>query len=283
MPVRRYKPTTPGRRISSVDTFEDITVKKPLKKLTKTRKRSGGRTKGKITVRHRGGGAKRRIRIIDFKRTKFDIPAKVATIEYDPNRGARVALLHYADGEKTYILAPVSLKVGDTVISSMKRQAISNGNRFPLSEIPVGIQVYNIELLPGKGGQLARGAGSSVQLMAVEGKYATLKLPSSEIRMVLKTCMATIGQSSNPDYRLIRWGKAGRTRHRGIRPTVRGKAMNPVDHPHGGGEAANSIGLKNPKTPKGKPALGVRTRGKKASDKMIIHGRKRGRFVGGKK
>ena len=269
MPVRRYKPTTPGRRLSSVDTFEDITAKKPLKKLTKTRKRSGGRTKGKITVRHRGGGAKRRIRIIDFKRTKFDIPAKVATIEYDPNRGARVALLHYADGEKSYILAPVDLKVGDTIVSSMKRQAT--------------LTLHNIELKPGKGGQLARGAGSSVQLMAVEGKYATLKLPSSEVRMVLKTCMATIGQSSNPDYRLIRWGKAGRTRHRGIRPTVRGKAMNPVDHPHGGGEAANSIGLKNPKTPKGKPALGVRTRRKRASDKMIVRGRKRGRFVGGKK
>jgi len=282
MPIRKYKPTTPGRRISSVDTFEDVTAKKPHKKLTKIRKQHAGRTKGKITVRHRGGGARRRVRLIDFKRDKFDIPAKVATIEYDPNRGARVALLNYADGEKRYMLAPVGLKVGDTVVSSKKKGEIHKGNRYPLELIPIGMQVYNIELLPGKGGQLVRGAGASAQLMAVEGAHATFKLPSGEVRMVLKTCMATLGQSSNPDYRLIRWGKAGRTRHRGIRPTVRGKAMNPCDHPHGGGEGGSPIGLKRPKTPTGKAALGVKTRRKRGSDKLIIKRRKKGRFVGGK-
>ncbi len=280
MGVKRYKPTTPGRRISSVDSFEDLTVSKPHKKLTKKRKQHAGRTKGKITVRHRGGGAKRRIRIVDFKRTKFDIPAKVATIEYDPNRGARIALVNYADGEKRYILAPVGLKVGDKIVSSQGKGEIQTGNRFLIENIPVGQQLYNIELLPGKGGQIVRGAGSSAQLMAVEGNLATVKLPSGEVRMVPKTCMATIGQVSNPDYRLIRWGKAGRTRHRGFRPTVRGKAMNPVDHPHGGGEGRNPIGLKRPKTPTGKPALGVKTRRKKASDKLIVKRRKRGRFVG---
>ncbi len=282
MAVKRYKPTTPGRRISSVDDFADVTASKPYKKLTKPRKKFAGRTKGKITVRHRGGGAKQRVRLIDFKRTKFDIPAKVATIEYDPNRGARIALLNYADGEKRYMLAPVGLKVGDTVISSQNKGDVKTGNRFQLQHIPAGMSVYNIELQPGKGGQIVRGAGASAQIMATEGSYATIKLPSGEVRMVLKTCMATLGQASNPDRRLIRWGKAGRMRHRGIRPTVRGKAMNPVDHPHGGGEAANSIGLKRPKTPTGKAALGVKTRRKKASDKLIIKRRKKGRFVGGK-
>ncbi len=282
MAVKRYKPTTPGRRQSSVDAFEDITASTPEKKLTMTRKKYAGRTKGKITVRHRGGGAKQRIRIIDFKRTKFDVPAKVATIEYDPNRGARIVLLHYADGEKRYMLAPVGLKVGDTVVSSMNKGDVKVGNRFRLQDIPAGMTVYNVELQPGRGGQIVRGAGASAQIMATEGIYTTLKLPSGEVRMVLSTCMATLGQSSNPDRRLIRWGKAGRMRHRGIRPTVRGKAMNPVDHPHGGGEARNSIGMKRPKTPTGKPALGVKTRGKKASDKLIIKRRKKGRFVGGK-
>ena len=280
MPVKRYKPTTPGRRLSSVDTFEDITRSKPEKKLTRVLKKHAGRTKGKITVRHRGGGTRRRWRIIDFKRDKFDIPANVATIEYDPNRGGRIALLFYADGEKRYMVAPHKLQVGDAVISSLKRQDVQIGNRFPLEEIPVGTGVYNVELAPGKGGQLVRGAGSTAQLMAVEGSYATIKLPSGEVRMILKKCMATIGQVSNPDYRLIRWGKAGRKRHLGIKPTVRGKAMNPVDHPHGGGEAANGIGMKHPKTPTGKPALGVKTRGKKASDKFILQRRKKGRFVG---
>lgn len=282
MPVKRYKPTTAGRRISSVDTFEDVTATKPLKSLTIHKKKFAGRSNGKITVRHRGGGAKQRIRLIDGKREKFDIPAKVATIEYDPNRGARIALLYYRDGEKRYIVAPIGMKVGDTVVSSKQKGEIQIGNRFALEHIPVGIQVYDIELQPGKGAQLVRGAGATAQLMAVEGSYATIKLPSGEIRMVLKHCMATIGQTSNPDRRLIRWGKAGRTRHRGIRPTVRGKVMNPVDHPHGGGEGRNSIGLTHPKTPTGKPALGVKTRRKKASDKLIIQRRKKGRFVGGK-
>ncbi len=277
MAVKRYKPTTPGRRISSVDAFDDITKTKPEKKLTTNRKKHAGRTKGKITVRHRGGGAKQRIRIIDFKRNKFDVPAKVAAIEYDPNRGARLALLHYADGAKAYMIAPVGLKVGDTVVSSQKKGDIKVGNRFALEHIPVGMSVYDIELQPGKGGQIVRGAGTSAQVMAIDGPYATIKLPSGEVRQVLKRCMATIGQTSNPDRRLIRWGKAGRTRHRGWRPTVRGKAMNPVDHPHGGGEGSNPIGLKHPKTPTGKPALGVKTRRKKASDKLIVKGRKRGR------
>lgn len=275
MGVKRYKPTTPGRRISSVDTFEDVTKTKPEKKLTTNRKKFAGRTKGKITVRHRGGGAKQRIRIVDFKRTKFDVPAKVAAIEYDPNRGARLALLHYADGAKAYMIAANGLKVGDTIISSQKKGEIQTGNRFPLQFIPAGMPIYNIELKPGKGGQIVRGAGTSAQLMAVDGSYATIKLPSGEVRMVPKTCMATIGQTSNPDRRLIRWGKAGRKRHRGWRPTVRGKAMNPVDHPHGGGEGGSPIGLKHPKTPTGKPALGVKTRRKKASDKLIIKRRRK--------
>lgn len=283
MAVKRYKPTTPGRRFSSVDAFEDVTKTSPEKKLTIHRKKFAGRTKGKITVRHRGGGAKQRIRLVDYKRSKFDVPAKVAAIEYDPNRGARIVLLHYADGEKAYMLAPVGLKVGDTVVSSQKKGDIQTGNRFFLEHIPVGMQIYDIELQPGKGGQIVRGAGTSAQLMAVEGSYATIKLPSGEVRMLLKKCMATLGQTSNPDRRLIRWGKAGRTRHRGFRPTVRGKAMNPVDHPHGGGEGASPIGLKHPKTPTGKPALGVKTRRKKASDRLIVQGRRRGRFTGGRR
>lgn len=282
MPVKRYKPTTAGRRISSVDTFEDVTSSKPEKKLTKTRKKYSGRTNGKITVRHRGGGAKQRIRIIDYKREKFDIPAKIASIEYDPSRGARIALLYYADGEKRYMIAPVGMQVGDTVVSTQEKGDVKVGNRFQLQNIPIGMHIYNIELKPGKGGQIVRGAGTLAQLMAVEGAYATVKLPSGEVRMVPRTCMATIGQASNPDRRLIRWGKAGRTRHRGFRPTVRGKVMNPVDHPHGGGEGSNPIGLKRPKTPTGKPALGVKTRRKGASDKLIIKRRKLGRFVGGK-
>ncbi|MBI5369597.1 50S ribosomal protein L2 [Candidatus Uhrbacteria bacterium] len=281
MPVKRYKPTTAGRRISSVDTFEDVTRQKPERKLTIHRKKFAGRSnQGKITVRHRGGGADRRIRLIDFKRDKFEIPATIATIEYDPNRGARIALLQYTDGDKRYMIAPLGLKVGDQVVSSMGKGEIQTGNRFQLQNIPIGIQVCDIELQPGKGSQLVRGAGTGAQLMAVEGSYATVKLPSGEMRMVPKACMATIGQVSNPDRRLIRWGKAGRTRHRGFRPTVRGKAMNPVDHPHGGGEGRNSIGLKRPKTPTGKPALGVKTRHKKASDQLIVKRRKKGRFVG---
>ncbi|MBU0531382.1 MAG: 50S ribosomal protein L2 [Candidatus Uhrbacteria bacterium] len=276
MPVKRYKPTTPGRRISSVDTFSDVTKSKPEKKLVKSQKQKAGRNaQGKITVRHRGGGAKRHVRVIDFKRTKFDVPATVAAIEYDPGRGARIALLHYADGEKAYMVAPVGLKVGSVIVSSNKKGEITVGNRFPIEKIPVGIGVYNIEIQPGKGGQMVRGAGTMAHIMAVEGKYATLKLPSGEIRQVPRTCMATIGQTSNPDRRLIRWGKAGRMRHKGFRPTVRGKAMNPVDHPHGGGEGSQPIGMKHPKTPTGKPALGVKTRRKKASDSLILERRKK--------
>jgi large subunit ribosomal protein L2 len=280
MAVKSYKPTTNARRISSVDAFDDLTRFKPHRKLTIHRKKFAGRSCGKISVRHRGGGANRRTRLIDFKRDKFGIPAKVASIEYDPNRGARLVLLHYVDGEKRYMIAPFGLHVGDQVISSKEKGDIKTGNRFQLQHIPVGIMVSDIELQPGKGAQLVRGAGTNAQLMAVEGAYATIKLPSGETRMLLKGCMATIGQVSNPDRRLIRWGKAGRTRHRGIRPTVRGKAMNPVDHPHGGGEGRNSIGLKRPKTPTGKPALGVKTRRKQASDKLITQRRKKGRFVG---
>ncbi len=280
MGVIRYKPTSAGRRISSVDDFADLTRGTPHRKLTIKKKKFSGRTNGKITVRHQGGGARRRIRLLDTKREKFEIPATIASIEYDPNRGARLALLHYADGEKRYMIAPIGLEVGVKVVSSRSKGEIQIGNRFALEHIPVGMQVYDIELRPGKGAQMVRGAGTTAQLMAVEGSFATLRLPSGEVRMVPKECMATLGQVSNPDRRLIRWGKAGRMRHRGIRPTVRGKVMNPVDHPHGGGEGRNPIGLKRPKTPTGKPALGVKTRHKQASDRLIVVRRKRGRFVG---
>jgi large subunit ribosomal protein L2 len=280
MPVRKYNPTTNARRISSVDSFADVTKFEPEKKLTVAKKRMAGRSGGKITVRHRGGGAKRRIRLVDFKRDKFDVPAKVVAIEYDPGRGSRLALLQYADGEKRYIVATNGLKVGVTVVSTQQKGDVTDGSRFRLENIPVGMTVHDVELVSGKGGQLVRGAGAGAQLMAVEGAFATLKLPSGEMRMVPKECMATIGTVSNPDRRLIRWGKAGRTRHRGFRPTVRGKVMNPVDHPHGGGEGRNSIGLKHPKTPQGKPALGVKTRRKQASDQLIIQRRPKGKFVG---
>ncbi|MBT6254415.1 50S ribosomal protein L2 [Candidatus Uhrbacteria bacterium] len=274
MPIKRYNPTTPGRRKSSVQTFKDVTTSKPRKALLRPRKQNAGRMNGKITVRHRGGGAKRHIRVVDFVRTKFDIPATVATIEYDPNRNARIALLNYADGEKRYILAETKMKVGDKIVSSQKKGAMKPGNRYPLELIPEGMNVYNIEFQPGKGGQLVRGAGASATFMGVDGASAQLRLPSGEVRLVPRKCMATIGQVSNPDHRLIRWGKAGRTRHRGFRPTVRGKAMNPVDHPHGGGEGGSPIGMKHPKTPQGKPALGVKTRRKQGSDKMILQRRK---------
>jgi len=277
MPIRKYKPTTAGRRISSVDAFSDITKKEPEKKLKVFRKSTGGRNaQGKLTVRHRGGGARRFSRIVDFKQDKLDIPAKVAAIEYDPSRGARLALLHYADGEKRYVVATQGVKVGEVIVVSMKRVEIKPGNRMPLEQIPVGITVHSLEVVPGKGAQVVRGAGLSAQYMALEGKFAQIKLPSGEVRLFPKESMATIGQVSNPDYRLIRWGKAGRTRHRGFRPTVRGKAMNPIDHPHGGGEGRHPIGLKHPKTPWGRPALGVKTRkAKKASNKFIVARRKR--------
>jgi large subunit ribosomal protein L2 len=279
MPIKKVKPTTPGRRGSSFDDFSDITKTKPEKNLIKIKKRKGGRnSQGKITVRHRGGGAKRYIRIIDFKRDKFDIPAKVTAIEYDPNRGSRIALVQYKDGEKRYIIAPVGIKVGDSIVSSQKQVEIKIGNAMPIKYIPAGVAVYNVEMEPGRGARIARGAGNLVSVMGTEGKYTQIKMPSGEIRLIKKECLCTIGQVSNPDKRHIKIGKAGRKRHMGIKPTVRGTAMNPKDHPHGGGEGNQPIGLKHPKTPWGKPALGVKTRKKgKPSDKLIIKRRKKRR------
>ena len=240
------------------------------------KKHSGRNNQGKITVRHRGGGAKRYVRIVDFKRDKFDVPAKVVSIEYDPGRGARIALLHYRDGEKRYIVSPVDLKVGAEVISSKNVIEIKSGNAMPIQYIPAGIQVYNVELEPGMGGTIARGAGTGVAVMGLEGKYAQIKMPSGEIRFINKDSLCTVGQVSNPDRRHLKIGKAGRMRHLGFRPTVRGTAMNPVDHPHGGGEGKQSIGLKAPKTPWGKKALGVKTRNrKKKSNRLIIQRRKK--------
>jgi large subunit ribosomal protein L2 len=275
MPIKNYRPVTKGRRLSSVQDFSDITRTEPEKSLIKIRKEFAGRTNGKLTVRHKGGGAKQYIRVVDFRRDKFDIPAKVDSIEYDPNRGARISLLVYKDGEKRYMIAPDGLKVGDTVLSSKTEADIKTGNRLPLEKIPVGVMVHNVELVPGKGGQIGRGAGTVIQIMAIEGDIATLKLPSGEMRNVPKGCMATIGSVSNPDYHLVRYGKAGRMRHRGIKPTVRGKVMNPVDHPHGGGEGKHPIGMKYPKTKWGKHALGVKTRKKNLpSDAMILQRRR---------
>ncbi len=275
MPTKIYKPTSAGRRNSSVQVFSDITTSTPHKSLLLAQKQQAGRgAGGKITVRHRGGGVRRHIRVIDWKMNKVNVPAKVQTIEYDPNRGARIALLAYADGEKRYVLAAQGLTVGTSVVTMRERGEPNVGNRYPLEKIPVGMQVFNIELQPGQGGKMVRGAGTSAMLLAVEGEYATLRMPSGEVRMVPKTCMATIGTVSNPDWSLVRWGKAGRMRWRSVRPTVRGKAMNPVDHPHGGGEARNSIGLKYAKTPQGKHAHGVKTRhAKKPSNKLIVRRR----------
>lgn len=276
MAIKRYNPTTGGRRISSVDTFEDLTTRTPHKKLLRSKKNAAGRNNtGKITVRHRGGGVKRHIRIIDFKRDKYGVPGIVLTIEYDPMRNARIALVQYKDGEKRYIIAPLDLKVRDELVSSRTEAVkIKVGNALPLEHMPLGTSVHNIEITPGKGGQLVRGAGGAAQLMAVEGDHATLKLPSGEIRKVQKICMATVGMVGNPDFMNIRWGKAGRMRWFGFRPTVRGKAMNPVDHPHGGGEGHNPIGMPYPKTQWGKHALGVKTRDrKKWTNKLIIQRR----------
>lgn len=277
MGIKKVKPTSPGRRNTSFDDFADITRTKGEKSLmTIGKKNSGRNNQGRITIRHRGGGSKRYIRVIDFKRDKFDIPAKVVSIEYDPNRNTRIALLSYADGEKRYIIAPIGLKVGDKVISSKDQIEIKTGNAMSVSFVPAGVGVYNIELEPGQGGKIARSAGNQVYVMGVEKKYAQLKMPSGEIRLVKKECLCTIGQASNQDAMHIRVGKAGRSRRMGIRPTVRGTAMNPIDHPHGGGEGNQSIGLKHPKTPWGKPALGVRTRDKKkSSGKLILQRRKR--------
>jgi large subunit ribosomal protein L2 len=276
MPIKKYRPVTKGRRLSSVQDFSDITRDEPEKSLIIPRKQWAGRTNGKITVRHKGGGVKRYLRVVDFVREKFDIPAKVDSIEYDPGRGARISLLIYKDGEKRYMVAPDGLKVGDTVLSSQNTIDINVGNRMPLEKMPVGIMIHSVELQPGKGGQIGRGAGTSIQLMAVEGPYATLKLPSGEMRNVAKACMATVGTVSNPDWRLVRWGKAGRMRLRGIKPTVRGKVMNPVDHPHGGGEGKHPIGMKYAKTKWGKHAMGVKTRkSNRSSTALIIERRKK--------
>jgi len=278
MSVKVYKPTTAGRRKSSVQDFSDITKTRPEKSLIeKLQKNCGRNNQGIITIRHRGGGVKKFYRIIDFKRQKFDMVAEVVAIEYDPNRGPRVLLVQYEDGTKSYILGYEGVKVGDKVVSSASGDIEpKNGNRMPLEKIPLGLFVYNIELRPGNGGQIARGAGNGAQLLVIEGKYAQVKLPSGEVRMIPKECMATIGKIGNSDYQLVRYGKAGRYRMKGWKPTVKGKNMNPVDHPHGGGEGHSPIGLKGgPKTPWGKKALGVKTRKKgKWSDKFIVKRRK---------
>ncbi len=277
MPITVYKPTSPGRRQSSVDSFHDITKHTPEKSLiTILKKKSGRNNQGRITVRHQGGGAKKYYRLVDFKQQKFNIPATVKAIEYDPNRGARIALVEYNDGVKSYVLAPESLKVNDVIVSSDKAVEAKLGNRMPLETIPVGLFIHNVELTAGKGGQLGRGAGASIQLVGVDGDYAQIRMPSGEVRMVAKNCAATIGILSNPDRRLVRWGKAGRMRHRGIKPTVKGKNMNPVDHPHGGGEGHSPIGQKRgAMTVYGKKARGIKTRKAKWSDKFIIQSRKR--------
>ncbi|MBT6691272.1 50S ribosomal protein L2 [Candidatus Parcubacteria bacterium] len=276
MPIKVYKPTTPARRKTSVLVNKDLSKARPKKSLiTIKKKRAGRNNKGRITVRHQGGGVKRFIRKVDFKRQKFDITAKVEAIEYDPNRNANIALIVYVDGARSYILAPDKLKTGDKIKSSQEKISIKLGNRLLLKNMPTGTTVYNVEMVPGKGGQLARAAGNGLTLMALTDGKAQLKMPSGEIRIVFDTCAASVGMPSNPEFRNIRWGKAGRMRHKNIRPTVRGKAMNPVDHPHGGGEGSNPIGLKHPKTFKGKPAYGVKTRKQnKASDKFIIKRRK---------
>jgi large subunit ribosomal protein L2 len=275
MAIRKTKPTSPGRRFGTYQQREELTGDKPQKNLVKGKQRSSGRNaNGRVTSRHRGGGAKRRYRQIDFKRTKDGVPAKVASIEYDPNRTAYIALLHYADGEKRYILAPQGLGVGATVESG-ERADITPGNSLPLARIPTGTVVHNVELTPGQGGRLGRSAGTAIQVVAKEGPMVSLRLPSSEVRMVRAECRATVGSLSNSEHQNVNWGKAGRSRHRGKRPQTRGVAMNPVDHPHGGGEAHHTPGG-HPVTPWGKPTLGYRTRKKgKRSDAMIVRGRRR--------
>ena len=274
MGIKKYNPTTPGLRGMTVSTFEEITCTTPEKSLTVTLKKHSGRnSRGKITVRHRGGGYRPKYRIIDFKRNKDGIPGKVATIEYDPNRTANIALINYADGEKRYIIAPNKLNVGDVIVSGADAD-IKIGNALPLANIPVGTIIHNVELKPGKGGQMVRSAGNGAQLMAKEGQYAQVRLPSGEVRKVRIECRATIGEVGNLDHQNIQIGKAGRKRHMGIRPTVRGSVMNPNDHPHGGGEGRAPIGRPAPMTPWGKPALGYKTRNKhKASNKYIVRRR----------
>jgi large subunit ribosomal protein L2 len=277
MAIKKHKPTTPGRRFATWLTRDELTRDQPEKSLVKGKSRTGGRnTHGRITSRHRGGGAKRKYRLIDFKRRKDDVPARVASIEYDPNRSAHIALLHYRDGEKRYILAPQRLTVGMEVVSGEDAD-IQVGNCLPLLRIPTGTVVHNVELTPGRGGQLGRSAGAAIQLVAKEGSTATLRLPSGEMRMVAANCRATIGTIGNTDHENVSIGKAGRNRHKGIRPQTRGTAMNPVDHPHGGGEGKTTSG-RHPVTPWGVPTLGYRTRKKrKPSDRMIVRGRKRGK------
>jgi large subunit ribosomal protein L2 len=275
MAIKIYKPTSPGRRGMTSPTFEEITKSTPERSLLQPLRRSGGRDfNGTISIRHRGGGHRRHLRIIDFKRNKLDIPAKVAAIEYDPNRSARIALLFYADGEKRYILAPLDVKVGDTLVSG-KNVDIRPGNAMPLSNIPVGTQVHNVEMQPGKGGQIARSAGMAVQVVGKEGEYAQVRMPSGEMRLIRQTCMATIGVVGNLDHSNVKLGKAGRKRYLGIRPTVRGTAMSPRDHPHGGGEGRQPVGKPGPRSPWGKPTRGYKTRNNKQTDALII--RRRGK------
>lgn len=275
MAIKIYKPTSPGRRAMSSLTFDDITKDKPEKSLTVFKKKKAGRNNsGKITVRHQGGGVKQLLRIIDFKRDKFGIPGKVSAIEYDPNRSANIALIYYTDGEKRYIIAPVGLNVGDTIVSGDTAE-IRVGNTLPMKLIPTGTMVHNIELIKGKGGKLVRSAGGAAQLLAKEGDQVHIRLPSGEMRLVRAECMATIGQVGNIEYQGVSIGKAGRKRLMGWRPTVRGSAMSPRDHPHGGGEGRSPVGMPGPKTPWGKPAMGYKTRKKKYSDRLII--RRRGK------
>lgn len=273
MAVKKYKPVTPGQRGMTGYSFEEITKSEPERSLIVSLRKKGGRNVyGRVTVRHQGGGSKRYLRIVDFKRDKRDIPAKVAAIEYDPNRTARLALLHYVDGEKRYILAPLGLKVGDVLLSGAGAE-IRPGNCLPISSIPVGTLVHNIELKQGKGGQLVRSAGAAAQLLAKEGDYAQIRMPSGEVRLIRQNCFATIGQVGNLDHSNIKLGKAGRKRHLGIRPSVRGSAMTPRDHPHGGGEGRQPIGKPGPRTPWGKPTLGYKTRKNKQTDKYIVRHR----------
>jgi large subunit ribosomal protein L2 len=271
MAVKVFKPTSPGRRGMTSPTFEEITKTRPERRLVVPRRRTGGRDQsGTVSVRHRGGGHKRHLRLIDFKRDKFDVPAKVAAVEYDPNRSARIALLHYADGDKRYIVAPLDLKVGDTVLASKKEIDIRAGNSLPIANIPVGTLIHNVEIQPGKGGQVARSAGMAAQLLGKEGDYAQVRLPSGEVRLIRQECMATIGVVGNLDHSNVKLGKAGRKRHMGIRPTVRGTAMSPRDHPHGGGEGRQPVGKPGPRSPWGKPTRGFKTRRNKKSDHLIV-------------
>ncbi|MBC7234142.1 MAG: 50S ribosomal protein L2 [Chloroflexi bacterium] len=277
MAVKTYKPTTPGRRGMTGYTFDEITSTEPEESLlVPLRKKAGRNARGVVTVRHRGGGHKRQYRIIDFKRDKFGIPARVESIQYDPNRSARIALLTYADGEKRYIIAPLEVKVGDVLMSGPSAE-IRPGNALPIEKIPLGTLIHNIELQPGRGGQLVRAAGASAQLLAKEGDYAQVRMPSGEVRLISIRCMATIGQVGNTEHGNIKLGKAGRSRWLGIRPSVRGSAMTPRDHPHGGGEGKAPIGMPSPKSPWGKPTLGAKTRRRKQTDKMIVRRRQKKR------